>query len=122
MRVRFPAIRDSIELMLAEQVRSEILKLDAAGKLPPMPPEISNLHDDIEIPIDPHMSIHAMASMMKGFAEIADAIGLEVIENKTDIPFISSDNPLVIYDPAIAEPFLRPYEIHPLHKHLYFQI
>lgn len=118
MRVRVPAIRDSIELMLAEHVRSELLKLDAAGKLPPMPPEISNLYDGIQIPIDPHMSIHAMASMMSGFAEIADAIGLEIIENKTNIPFISSDNPLVIYDPAISESALRPYEIPPFQKRI----
>lgn len=113
LRVRVPAARDSIEHYLAELIKTTAQQLDDTGQLPPKPPELENIDllKDVLVSIDPHQSIHAMATMMKGFAVVLDSIGFKIFENKTSIPFISSDNPVANFDPDLPEKKMLPYVI-----------
>jgi hypothetical protein len=113
MRVRVPALRDAIEVSLAEQVKAEARLLDKLGRLPPKPPGHEDILDHLSVPIDPHMSLHAMSPVAKGFGIVLDMLGFEVIHNKTDVTFITSDNPVVYFDPTISEDKVLPYKVRP---------
>ena len=111
MRVRVPAARDAIEYMLAEQVKTTALLLDESGALPPKPEGHEDILDHVAVSIDPHKSIHAMADMMKGFAVLLGMVGFEIIKNTSNVSFITSDNPVLTFDPDIPELIMRPYTI-----------
>lgn len=115
LRVRVPAARDAIEHKLAELVKTTAKQLDKMGKLPPKPPQLENIDllKDVQVSIDPHQSIHAMATMMKGFGVVLGAMGFRILENKTTLPFITSDNPVCVFDPDISEKKMLPYVINP---------
>ena len=49
------------------------------------------------------MSLHAMPDLAKGFSIILDQLGFEVLHNKTDVSFLTSDNPVVCFDPTVPE-------------------
>jgi hypothetical protein len=113
LRVRVPAARDAIEHNLAELVKATLKQLDEMGELPPKPPQLKNIDllKDIQVSIDPHQSIHGMVTMMKGFGIVLGAIGFRILENKTVLPFITSDNPVCNFDPDIPEKQMLPYVI-----------
>jgi hypothetical protein len=112
-RVRVPAARDAIEKMLAETVRMTGRHLNDLGELPPPPGGLTfeYLDQHTVISIDPHKSIHAMADLAKGMEKIARSIGYEIIENRTSESFITSDNPVIYFDPTATERTLQPYNI-----------
>jgi Protein of unknown function (DUF4238) len=117
MRVRVPATRDMVELSLAESVKSSIRAMGRAGQLPPPPAGFENLGDVLdwaEIAIDPHQSIHAMATLANGLVPVVDRLGLQVVHNETDETFITTDNPVTYFDPDIPEQGLRPYTVDPV--------
>lgn len=111
LRVRVPAARDPVELQMAHFARRKMLRMTADGDLPPLPAGLS--FDDIELSIDPHQSIHAMVSMLQGFASLLNFITLEVVHNTTSEAFVTSDNPVVVFDPDITEDALLPYTVRP---------
>lgn len=111
LRVRVPAIRDAIELQLAESVRATYHILDRAGRLPPLPAGIT--FDQVNVLIDPHRSLMAMEPLLKGVADLYERIGFEILHNHTDMDFITSDNPVVYFDPDPSEADLRPYTVPP---------
>lgn len=113
LRVRVPAARDAIEHQRAELVKSTAHLLDDMGELPPKPPSLKNIDllKDVQVSIDPHQSIHAMAPMMKGFGLVLGSIGFKILENETSIPFITSDNPVANFDPDVPEKKMLPYVI-----------
>jgi hypothetical protein len=113
MRVRVPATRDMVETNLAETVKAHTKQLDRAGRLPPKPEGFEDILDHVDVSIDPHQSIHAMAPLAKRFGLVADRIGLRVIHNETGQAFLTSDNPVVYFDPDIPEGRLRPYLVNP---------
>lgn len=113
LRVRGPAARDPVELYLAHFARRKMLALTANGRLPPLPAGLD--FDDIVISIDPHQSIHAMVQMLQGFAIIWESTGLQVVHNTTDEPFITSDNPVVVFDPSVPDEQVLPYTVRPPH-------
>jgi hypothetical protein len=82
MRVRVPAARDMVEVMLAEQTKAEVKLLDRQGKLPPKPEGREDILDHLSVAIDPHMSLQAMPDLAKGFGIILDQLGFEVLHNK----------------------------------------
>lgn len=110
-RVRVPCIRDAIELYLAEIVKTDARVLDEAGLLPPKPEAHPDILDHLEIPVDPHMSIHAMTDLVRGFACVVDACVFEVLHNRTNIDFLTSDNPVAVFDPSVPESRMQPYEL-----------
>ncbi len=82
MRVRVPAVRDMVEVMLAEQVKATTRFLDQKGKLPPKPEGLEDILDHLSVAIDPHQSLRAMGDLAKGFGTVLDQLGFEVIHNK----------------------------------------
>lgn len=115
LRVRVPAARDAVEHYLAALVKNEFRRLDSMGEFSPKPPRLENidLANSLEISIDPHKSIHAMVDMMRGFGAVIDSVGFRILENKTSIPFLTSDNPVVNFDPDVPEEKMLPYAISP---------
>jgi len=112
-RVRVPACRDVAEKILSEATKAEIRVLDAAGQGPPKPAGFEDILDHIEVAIDPHQSIHAMVHLVRGFCQVFDKMGFGVLHNKTDRTFITSDNPVVWFDPSIPDADLQPYVLQP---------
>jgi Protein of unknown function (DUF4238) len=115
MRVRVPAARDMVEVSLAEQVKATTRLLDQQGKLPPKPKGHEDILDHLSVAIDPHMSMHAMSDLARGFGLVLDYLGFEVIHNKTDVSFLTSDNPVVCFDPTVPEGRVLPYQVWPPH-------
>lgn len=113
-RVRVPAARDACETILAETVKSALRNLYRAGELPPPPKgleHLGNVWNHVEVAIDPHQSIHAMVDMLRGMAKLVEKIGIGVLHNTTDVPFLTSDNPVIWFDPSVSEAEMRPYAI-----------
>lgn len=110
---RVSANRDACELMLAESVKSAARSLDTAGWLPPKPEGLEGILDRIDVSIDPHQSIHAMVTMIEGVGDVLHRIGIGDLHNKTTTPFLSSDNPVIWFDPSIGDAGLRPYALDP---------
>lgn len=113
-RVRVPAARDMIEAILANGVRMTGQMLEAQGELPLAPsPLMTNDGldwDRIDVAIDPHKSIHAMVNLVQGMGIVLDAMGYVALQNSTDLPFITSDNPICYYIPTKNKDF-RPYTL-----------
>jgi hypothetical protein len=114
-RVRVPTARNAVEKILAESVRMTARHLNDLGELPPPPPGLTfeYLDQHLVVTIDPHKSIHAMTDLAKGMNKIIRAIGFQIIENRTNEGFITSDNPVVYFDPNVPPNFMRPYNISP---------
>jgi hypothetical protein len=110
-RVRVPACRDIAERMLSEATKAEVRVLDAAG--PPKPAGFEDILDHIEVAIDPHQSIHAMAHMVRGVGQVFDQMGFAALHNTTGMPFLTSDNPVVWFDPSVPDTELQPYVLKP---------
>ena len=108
-RARVPAARDAVEKAKAEQVMSTLRTMDANGMLPPKPQGHEDILDQTEVAIDPHQSLLTMKNLMGGIDRLFDEIGLGALHNKTDIPFLTSDNPVIWFDPSVPEVKMRPY-------------
>jgi hypothetical protein len=109
-RVRVPATRDLVESMLAETVRSTLAGLIARGEVVPAV-GLEDLSDHVHISIDPHQSLHAMAAMLQGLAPLYERLGLSVVHNATGLPFLTSDNPVIWFDPSVPFAQQRPYTL-----------
>lgn len=112
-RARVPACRDAVELVLAATVKTLAKKMYLDGKLPALPKGSENLLDKMEISIDPHQSIHAMVSIIKGIGQIIDSVGWVVFHNNTSRPFLTSDNPVAWFDSSLPFSQQKPYTINP---------
>jgi hypothetical protein len=112
-RVRVPTARDASEKILAETVRMTARHLNDHGELPPHPPGLSfeYLDEHLVVSIDPHKSIDAMPNFAKGMGLIFNEIGFEILDNRTDEGFITTDNPVIYFDPTVPAALLQPYQI-----------
>jgi hypothetical protein len=113
MRVRVPATRDTVELILAEQVKATTRLLDRQGKLPPKPEGHEDILDHMEVAIDPHRSLLAMPSLAQGFGLVLGSLKLQVLHNETGIRLLTSDNPVIYFDPTRREADMLPYQVRP---------
>lgn len=112
-RARVPASRDASEKMLAAKVKATARILDAAGKFPPKPEGYEDILDRAQVSIDPHRSIHAMVNIIRSMEAVFGRIGIGALHNTTDIPFLTSDNPVIWFDPSVPEAAMRPYALRP---------
>ncbi|MGA2265573.1 MAG: DUF4238 domain-containing protein [Phycisphaerae bacterium] len=110
-RARVPAARDACEKILAETVKVVTRQMDAQGKLPPPPKGFEDILDHVDVAIDPHQSIHAMVPIIRGIGKLLCQIGICVAHNKTKVPFLTSDNPVIWFDPSLSESEMRPYAV-----------
>ncbi len=109
MRVRGPAFRDMIELQLAQIVHTEMAVLERAGEIEPPPMGLSPA--DIIVSIDPHRSLMAMAEGLKSIGELMETLHFDVLHNQTGTDFLTSDNPVLYFDPRVSFSRLRPYTV-----------
>lgn len=112
-RVRVPASRDVAEAMLAQTVKDTLKVMLANGAIPPPPPGLEDLPNQVQVSIDPHKSIHAMAAMMKGMGKLYSMLGFAAVHNATARPFLTSDNPVLWFDPSLPFGEQQPYTINP---------
>ncbi|MGX9718262.1 DUF4238 domain-containing protein [Janthinobacterium lividum] len=112
-RVRVPAARDVAEAVLAQTVKDTLAMMLAEGKLPKLPPGLEDLPNRVQVSIDPHRSIHAMVAMLQGMEKLCTMVGFAVIHNATTRPFLTSDNPVLWFDPSLPFDKQRPYTINP---------
>jgi hypothetical protein len=109
---RVPSNRDSIEQILTETVRMSLQILDEKGQLPEKPLQlknVQNLFDEIKISINPHKSLQAMPDIIKAVGMILSRIGFRILCNTTDISFLTSDNPVIWFNPSVKEENRLPY-------------
>jgi Protein of unknown function (DUF4238) len=125
-RVRVPNCRKAVEYVLQQQVRvissaikdreflegerQAITQINKA--LDSNFESMEELYDAgvINITIDPHRSLLAMADLARGFSRVVSTIQFHFIKNCTPIDFNCSDNPIV-YFPANQQPdCCEPYQ------------
>ena len=112
--IRVPANRDFFENICAAGAKAIMRQLDTVGKLPALPKGLEDYLEHVEIAVDPHRSILAMPSIVSAIEEkILRRLGFGVIHNKTDVPFLTSDNPVIWFDPSVPEEEIQPYGIRP---------
>lgn len=111
MRVRGPAFRDMVELERAHTVKSTLRAMLQSGHIEPPPLNLSV--DDVLISIDPHQSLVAMTEGMKAIAVLLQSLHFDVLHNQTNTPFLTSDNPVIYFDPSRSGNGIRPYSIAP---------
>lgn len=114
-RVRVPTIRNIVERMEAERVRMQLLHLKDKGQIPDPTQTLGRdweeANQNIVVTIDPHRSIHAMPPLIDGFEQLLRAVGFEILQNNTNVPFITSDNPVCYFDPTANETLMQPYTV-----------
>ena len=54
-----------------------------------------------------------MKNIIGGMDCLFSEIGIGALHNQTDIPFLTSDNPVIWFDPSTPEYEMRPYEWRP---------
>lgn len=113
MRVRGPACRDMVELLLAHQVHTQAQVMKDNGQLPPLPVGHEDLWDKLQIAIDPHRSLMAMPHLLQEIGGIAEKLHYDVLHNETDTDFITSDNPVIYFDPTVPTVRRLPYTVRP---------
>ncbi|WP_232450867.1 DUF4238 domain-containing protein [Burkholderia ubonensis] len=112
-RVRVPAARDLIEAMLAQSAKDTMKVMLANGTLPPPPPGLENIADLVQVSINPHQSIHGMAELLKGMGRVYEKLGFAAVHNTTQRLFLTSDNPVLWFDPDVPFWEQKPYTIDP---------
>ncbi|MGO4405196.1 DUF4238 domain-containing protein [Bosea sp. RAF48] len=110
MRARVPATHDRIALMLEAKLRSQYKTLDAMGALPRELERYAGQFDTVPVGINPHETLLAMQDEFKAFGDLCFRLGFEVLHNKTDTPFLTSDNPVCTYDPQRLLLARTPYD------------
>lgn len=113
MRARVPASRDATEKIHVEGVKAAARRLEKAGMLPPPPEGFENLLEHVEVSINPHQSIHAMVPVIQGAGEVFGRLGFMALHNKTNVQFLTSDNPVIWFDPSVHDSDLQPYVLMP---------
>lgn len=111
MRVRVPAFRDPAELHLGHSVHTQALLMHAAGKLLPLPEDFPDLMEKIQVTIDPQKSLEMMAYALNDMGKLFATLSFDVLHNASDHAFLTSDNPVIYYDPRIPASAMRPYTI-----------
>lgn len=110
MRVRVPAARDRMAMILEAKLRSECKALEEIGKLPPEFERYAGQFDTVPVGINPHETLHAMKHQFKEFGDLCFRLGFEILYNRTGMPFLTSDNPVCIYDPRLPPADRLPYD------------
>jgi hypothetical protein len=110
LRTRVPAARERNETLIATRLRTELQVAHALGKLPPEYQRYANELDTVPVGVNPQQTLLAMSREFRDFGDLCFRLGFEVLHNKTTTPFISSDNPVCIYDPRQRIHLRRPYD------------
>lgn len=118
-RARVPAARDAVEDVLRHNVRATMNLMAERGELPPPPAGYESVLKQVAITIDPHQSIHAMVTMIRGIATLWSMVGIAALHNHTGHLFLTSDNPVIWFDPSLPFDEQRPYTIDPAGRSIF---
>ncbi|MFP1133136.1 DUF4238 domain-containing protein [Asticcacaulis sp. W401b] len=110
MRTRVPAARQYKELLLATKLREEVKALERAGSLPPGLERYRGRLDEVPVGINPQESLRLMTEDQYAFGNLCFKLGFQIVHNATNVPFLTSDNPVCIYDPRRPFETRVPYE------------
>ena len=110
MRARVPATRDRYALLLEEKLRCQSKALEELGSLPPELERYAGQLDEVPIGINPQETLLAMQDEFRAFGDLCFRLGFEVLHNRTDTPFLTSDNPVCTYDPRTPLHARTPYD------------
>ena len=109
MRARVPAARERHELLMAHKLRTEVKAAEALGVLPDDLKIYAGRLDEVPVGINPEQSLASMREDFMESGDLAFRLGFEVLHNATDIPFLTSDNPVCVYDPREPVHARTPY-------------
>lgn len=112
-RVRVPAARDAVEAALAQTVKDTMKVMLVNGTLPAPPKGLEDLPNQVQVSIDPHRSIHAMEAEMRSLGKLYSMLGIAAVHNATARPFLTSDNPVLWFDPSLPFDEQLPYTVNP---------
>lgn len=108
-RGRVPANRDAYEIFHADSSLQTLRLMQERGTLPPPPKGHEDILDKVGIAIDPEISLKAIDAALSACEKIFSTLEFSVLRNETDCEFLTSDNPVVWYDPSSKDDCLRPY-------------
>lgn len=112
-RVRVPAFREAIEGAMANYSMATLRELNRRGELPPPPEGYPDILKRTVAVIDPHQSIHAVAQLLRSMTPLLTSLGYVVVQNDSDIDFITSDNPVSYYAIKKTDDKIVPYKLYP---------
>lgn len=112
-RARVPAARDMMESLLAHRSKADLMKLVGSNQIPPPPKELEGRLNELVVSIDPRKSIEGMPHLLRAVTKTFGKIGLRIFHNETGVPFLTSDNPVCIFDPTLRSKDLKPYVLTP---------
>lgn len=110
MKTRVPAARDRNALLIAAKMRAQVQAAHEHGILPTEYERYADELDTVPIGVNPQQTLGTMRGDFKELGDVCFRLGFEVLHNRTDTPFIASDNPVCIYDPKKAVHARRPYD------------
>lgn len=108
LRLLTPAGLRTQSAALSSLLKLEMKKLYKAGKIPPPPPGYEFLMEDIEkhiaISVDPNYAKALAATAFNNLSKRFYGYSWTRVRNTTEIPFITSDNPICYWyrDPAVV--------------------
>lgn len=108
MRTRVPAARDYQESLMALETRTSFKAFADMGKLPEKMKRYENELDTVEVTIDRQRTLGTMIEDMRRFGDMTRLLGFEILRDDTGTGFLTSDNPVLYFDPS--DPGIRhPY-------------
>lgn len=109
MKTRVPAARERNAILIATKLRAEVQAAEELGLLAPELERYAGELETVPVGVNPHETLLAMNADFKAFGDLCFRLGFEVLHNKSGVPFITSDNPVCIYDPDKPTHTRRPY-------------
>lgn len=110
-RSRVPATRDVWEYMHTDSLGAIARFMQSQGALPEAPPRSKDILDRVNFSINPESSLEAIARGLSACEKLFNTLNFSILFNQTSIPFLTSDNPVIWYDPTVADSSLKPYQI-----------
>lgn len=112
-RGRVPAARDMYELMQSDNLISIAKMMSKRGMLPPPPVGAEDILERLEIAVDPTSSLKAISLVLEGCQRVFDLLNYGVVRNTSPVKYLTSDNPVIWFDPSQREARMRPYNVTP---------
>ncbi len=110
MKTRVPAARDRHSQLIAAELRAGHQALERLGALPENMKPYAGLFDRLPVATNPERTLPTMFADMEAFGGLCFRMGFEVLHNESGEPFITSDNPVCVYDPGLPVHRRQPYE------------
>jgi hypothetical protein len=111
MKTRVPAARDRNSLLMAAELRASMEALERIGKLPTEYQIYAGKLDTVPVAANPKRTLAKIFEEMKEIGDLYFRMGFEVFHNSSDLPFITSDNPVCFYNPVDFIHRRSPYDL-----------